>query len=40
MVGVSVSIVQRALWVVGVLRTIGKGNVGEGVKVNVELKIK
>jgi hypothetical protein len=32
--GVFVSIVQRALWVIGVLRTIDKENVGENVKIN------
>ena len=38
--GGCVSIVQRASWVIGVLRAIGEGNVGEGVKVDVEFEIK
>ena len=38
--GACVSIVQRTLWVIGALRTIDEGNVGEGVKANVSLKIK
>jgi len=39
-VGVFVSIVQRALWVVGVLRTIDKGNIGRSREVNVEPEIR
>lgn len=37
-VGVFVSIVQRAWWMIRVLRIIDEGNVGEGVKANVDVE--